>query len=62
MERYYTGSPRTCLAQAVEDAKKELMARDRDLTELAAHRKAIELTVKANPEIVKSYRMDARSA
>ncbi len=62
MDRYYTGSPRTCLAQAVEDRKKELMARDHGLTELAAHRRAIELTVKANPEIVKSYRMDVKSA
>jgi len=60
MERY-SGSARTWLAQAVEDCKKKLMARDRDLTKLEAHRQAIRLTEKENPEIVQKYRLDVRS-
>ena len=62
MERSYSGNPREVLAQAVEDAKKQLLTRDPNLTELAAHRKAIELAIKGSPEIVKRYRMDTRSA
>jgi len=62
MHYYYTGTPRVCLAAAVEEKKREIMARDCSLTALEGHRLAIDAVLKGNPEILKSYRLDVQSA
>jgi hypothetical protein len=46
------------LAQLVEEKKKELLSRNAGLSELEAHRRAIDLAVKGNIDLLKSYRMD----
>jgi hypothetical protein len=62
MQRTYYGSPRVCLATAVEECKAEIMRRDCSLTALEAHRLAIDSVVKQNPEILKRYRLDCQAA
>jgi hypothetical protein len=62
MVRDFRGSPRECLAQVVEDRKRELMSRDRNLSELEAHRRASDLAVKENPDLLRAYRADSQSA
>jgi len=46
------------LAAFVEAQKKELMARNPELSGLDAHQQAIEFATK-NPDVVKCYQMDA---
>jgi hypothetical protein len=60
MERYGR-SARIWFAQAVEETKRELMARDPRLTELEAHRQAIKAVEKKDPGIARRYRQDVQS-
>ena len=61
MGKSYSRRPRERLAQAVEDRKKELMSRDRNLSELDAHRQAMALVAKEEPDLMQSYRLDVKS-
>ena len=47
------------LANLVEDKKKELMARCSELTALEAHRLAIRVVLKTNPDVITLYRAEA---
>ncbi len=49
------------LARLVEGEKLALMNRDPKLIALDAHRLAIQAIAKEKPELIKSYRLDARS-
>jgi phage I-like protein len=55
-------SPRQLFSRLVEDKKQELMQGDKHLNELEAHRKAGALVAKENPDLLKNYRSDAKSA
>jgi phage I-like protein len=55
-------SPRQLFSRLVEDKKQELMQGDKRLNELEAHRKAGALVAKENPDLLKNYRSDAKSA
>ena len=55
-------SPRQIFSRLVQDKKKELMQTSTGMSELEAHRKAAALMAKENPELLKSYRADAKSA
>jgi len=46
----------------VEEKKQQLMQTDGRLGELEAHRKAGALVAKENPDLLKNYRSDAKSA
>lgn len=55
-------SPRQLFSRLVEDKKQQLMQSDVRLGELEAHRKAGALVAKENPDLLKNYRADAKSA
>jgi hypothetical protein len=55
-------SPRQLFSRLVEDKKQQLMQTDVRLGELEAHRKASALVAKENPDLLKNYRSDAKSA
>ena len=55
-------SPRQVFARLVETRKQELLLHDNRLGELEAHRKAGALVAKENPDLLKTYRADAKSA
>ena len=55
-------SPRQLFSRLVEEKKRELMQTDTRLGELDAHRKAGALVAKENPDLLKNYRADAKSA
>jgi hypothetical protein len=55
-------SPRQLFSRLVEDKKQQLMQTDVRLGELEAHRKAGALVAKENPDLLKNYRSDAKSA
>ena len=58
----YTGTPRVQLAELVEEKVKELLSANSGLSQLAAHRRANDLVVKENPDLLAAYRQDTRSA
>jgi hypothetical protein len=55
-------SPRQLFSRLVEEKKQQLMQTDVRLGELDAHRKAGALVAKENPDLLKNYRADAKSA
>ena len=55
-------SPRQLFSRLVEEKKQQLMQTDVRLGELEAHRKAGALVAKENPDLLKNYRSDAKSA
>ena len=55
-------SPRQLFSRLVEQKKQQLMQTDARLGELDAHRKAGALVAKENPDLLKNYRADAKSA
>ena len=55
-------SPRQLFSRLVEEKKQQLMQTDVRLGELEAHRKAGALVAKENPDLLKNYRTDAKSA
>jgi phage I-like protein len=55
-------SPRQLFSRLVEEKKQQLMQVDVRLGELDAHRKAGALVAKENPDLLKNYRADAKSA
>ena len=55
-------SPRQLFSRLVEEKKQQLMQTDARLGELEAHRKAGALVAKENPDLLKNYRADAKSA
>lgn len=55
-------SPRQLFSRLVEEKKQQLMQFDSRLGELEAHRKAGALVAKDNPDLLKNYRADAKSA
>jgi hypothetical protein len=55
-------SPRQLFSRLVEEKKHQLMQTDVRLGELEAHRKAGALVAKENPDLLKTYRADAKSA
>jgi hypothetical protein len=55
-------SPRQLFSRLVEEKKQQLIQTDVRLGELEAHRKASALVAKENPDLLKNYRADARSA
>jgi len=55
-------SPRQLFSRLVEEKKQQLMQTDVRLGELEAHRKAGALVAKENPDLLKNYRADAKSA
>jgi len=55
-------SPRHLFSRLVEEKKQQLMQTDVRLGELEAHRKAGALVAKENPDLLKNYRADAKSA
>ncbi len=55
-------SPRQVFCRLVENKKKELLQADASIGELNAIRKAGALVAKENPELLKNYRADAKSA
>jgi hypothetical protein len=55
-------SPRQHFSRLVEEKKQQLMQTDVRLGELEAHRKAGALVAKENPDLLKNYRADAKSA
>jgi hypothetical protein len=55
-------SPRQLFSRLVEEKKQHLMQTDVRLGELEAHRKAGALVAKENPDLLKNYRADAKSA
>jgi hypothetical protein len=55
-------SPRQTFSRLVEEKKQQLMQFDSRLGELEAHRKAGALVAKENPDLLKNYRADAKSA
>jgi len=55
-------SPRQLFSRLVEEKKQQLMQTDVRLGELDAHRKAGALVAKENPDLLKNYRSDAKSA
>jgi hypothetical protein len=67
-EQFHTGekimagnrSYRQQLAREVEDRKKELMRRNRELTDLEAFRQASEEVCTQRPELLAAYRADVQ--
>jgi hypothetical protein len=55
-------SPRQLFSRLVEEKKQHLMQTDVRLGELDAHRRAGALVAKENPDLLKNYRADAKSA
>ncbi len=55
-------SPRQLFSRLVEEKKQQLMQTDVRMGELDAHRKAGALVAKENPDLLKNYRDDAKSA
>ncbi len=55
-------SPRQLFSKLVENKKKELLQGDASLGMLNAARKASALVAKENPELLRDYRADAKSA
>ncbi len=55
-------SPRQLFSRLVEEKKQQLMQADVRLGKLDAHRKAGALVAKENPDLLKNYRADAKSA
>jgi len=55
-------SPRQLFSRLVEEKKQQLMQADVRLGELEAHRKSSALVAKENPDLLKNYRTDAKSA
>ena len=55
-------SPRQLFSRLVEEKKLQLLQSDPRLGELEAHRKAGALVAKNNPDLLKNYRADAKSA
>jgi hypothetical protein len=55
------GWARGHLARLVEDKKKELMGRDRDLSELAAFHKATEMVLREERHLLSNYRRDVET-
>jgi hypothetical protein len=55
-------SPRQLFSRLVEEKKQQLIQTDVRLGELEAHRKAGALVAKENPDLLKNYRADAKSA
>ena len=55
-------SPRQLFSRLVEEKKQQIMQTDARLGELEAHRKAGALVAKENPDLLKNYRADAKSA
>jgi hypothetical protein len=55
-------SPRQLFSRLVEEKKQQIMQTDVRLGELEAHRKAGALVAKENPDLLKNYRSDAKSA
>ena len=55
-------SPRQHFSRLVEEKKQQLMQTDVRLGELDAHRRASALVAKENPDLLKNYRADAKSA
>ena len=55
-------SPRQLFSRLVEEKKQQIMQADARLNELEAHRKAGALVAKENPDLLKNYRADAKSA
>ena len=55
-------SPRQLFSRLVEEKKQQLMQSDVRLGELDAHRKAGALVAKENPDLLKNYRSDAKTA
>jgi hypothetical protein len=55
-------SPRQLFARMVEEKKQQLLQVEPRLNELDAHRKAGALVAKNNPDLLKNYRSDAKSA
>jgi phage I-like protein len=55
-------SPRQLFSRLVEEKKQQLMLSDARMNELDAHRKAGALVAKENPDLLKNYRSDAKSA
>ncbi len=55
-------TPRQLFSRLVEEKKQHLMQTDVRLGELDAHRKAGALVAKENPDLLKNYRADAKSA
>lgn len=55
-------SPRQLFSRLVEEKKQQLMQTDVRLGELDAHRKAGALVAKENPDLLKNYRSDAKTA
>jgi hypothetical protein len=55
-------SPRQLFSRLVEEKKQQLLQANAKLSELEAHRQASSLVAKENPELLKNYRADAKSA
>jgi hypothetical protein len=55
-------SPRQHFSRLVDEKKQQLMQTDVRMGELDAHRKASALVAKENPDLLKNYRADAKSA
>jgi len=55
-------SPRQLFSKLVENKKKELLQADASIGALNALRKAGALVAKENPELLRDYRADAKSA
>ena len=55
-------SPRQLFSRLVEEKKQQLLQAEPRLNELDAHRKAGALVAKNNPDLLKNYRADAKSA
>ena len=55
-------SPRQIFSRMVEEKKQQLMQTNGRMGELEAHRQASSLVAKENPDLLKNYRTDAKSA
>lgn len=55
-------SPRQVFSRMVEEKKQQLMQTNGRIGELEAHRQASSLVAKENPDLLKNYRTDAKSA
>jgi hypothetical protein len=55
-------SPRQVFSRMVEEKKQQLMQTNSRMGELEAHRQASSLVAKENPDLLKNYRTDAKSA
>lgn len=55
-------TPRQLFSRLVDERKLQLMQHNNRLSELEAHRNASSLVAKENPDLLKNYRADAKSA